>query len=512
MRIQLQLDEVDSMTEKATTERDVNLELFERLPMPIVVTNGAGAIERANARARELLGSSQTLVRHPLPLLVGSSGSRTIRNVLLDVGAKGRVKVPLASERGRFSLEAILLAGSRVLWIFGPPDQTQLERDLFDAKDLLRDERSAKAELERRDRAKDRFLAVLSHDLRAGIHSVLGWADMMRAEALDRRARESALSHIQRAAQMQLDLIEGLLDVSRLAVNQLRLEVVPLELGTLVKRVHARLAARASEHGIDVVIEDATAGNAQVFGDRERIEQIVTNLLTNALKNARERVVVTITREAANVSICVSDDGAGIEPKLLPDIFDSLTRSTREPLARDGLGLGLFIVKKLAEIHRGTVEAHSDGIGLGSRFVVRLPARTPGDAPSTSALGTGKELDGLRVLIVEDDMDCRELYSTILHENGADVAAASDVATAVEMFASETPDVVVTDIGLETADGYALLAMLQGMKRDVRAIAVSGYTSEREKARARDAGFAEYLPKPFTPEALIAAVRLVSLE
>jgi CheY-like chemotaxis protein/two-component sensor histidine kinase len=306
---------------------------------------------------------------------------------------------------------------------------------------------------------------------------------------------------------MQLALIEELLDVTRIAADRVALEMAPVDVAKLVRGVVDTMAPLATER--EVALEARVPDTSVVVsGDRKRLEQITTNLVTNALKFTPSggRVVVEVTSGDA-ARLVVTDDGCGIAPEHLPTVFECFRQASGPK--RAGLGLGLYIVKQLVELHGGHVTASSEGTGRGATFVVDLPlhgagGRVPADA-SQPALPIDADLRGRRILVVEDEPDTRDLLSVLLRRRGAHVAVASDVASALALVGTCVPDVLVSDIELPDGDGCELAERLR--RSDVRSIALSGLASERDAQRSLQAGFDVHMTKPVDVGALVATIQ-----
>ncbi len=378
---------------------------------------------------------------------------------------------------------------------------------------------------EEANRAKDELLSVTSHELRTPLNAILGWSRMLRSGNLSEDKRERALETIERNAKIQVQLVEDLLDFSRVITGRLRLTLAPLEPAQVVEAAIdvIRPAADAKDVRIQVLL-DPDAGTLN--GDAERLQQVVWNLLSNAVKFTPKggRVYVRMQREDSHVEILVGDTGAGIDPSFLPHVFQPFRQQdgtvTR---THGGLGLGLAIVKHLVELHGGSIEARSEGLGTGATFVVKLPiaplrSASPSPRPhpvaqssaSRTMLQCPPELEGLRVLVCEDEPDARELLESILVECKATVTLASSVAEALDRFSESIPDVLISDIGMPDASGYELIRRIRALPPDkggrVPAVALTAYASMADRTRALMEGFQNHVGKPTEPQELIAAV------
>jgi signal transduction histidine kinase len=385
---------------------------------------------------------------------------------------------------------------------------------------LLEQEQRARAAAEAASRGKEEFLAVLSHELRTPLNAVYGWAHMIRSGQVDTKDLSHALDIILRNAHAQVQLVDDLLDVSRIATGKMRLEVRAMDLIAVVEAAldAVRPAADARDVRIDLDLDPGAAG---IVGDPDRLQQVIWNLLTNAVKFTPRggRVCVHLTRVDSNVEVTVSDTGEGIDAGLLPYVFDRFRQedssSTR---VKGGLGLGLALVRHLVELHGGSVAAASTGKGQGATFTIRLPEglprpRTPSRVPVANApvgQAGGLSLHAIRVLVVEDDADSRELIMSLLAHAGAEVRACSSVAEAFATLAGWKPDVIVSDIAMPEEDGYALIQRLRALAPAdggrIPAIALTAYGRVEDRVRTLAAGFSMHVPKPVDPVELATVV------
>jgi PAS domain S-box-containing protein len=382
---------------------------------------------------------------------------------------------------------------------------------------LLDRERMARSDAERANRAKDEFLATVSHELRTPLNAILGWAAMMRRKGLPKEL-ERGLGIIERNAQAQARLIEDMLDVSRIISGKLRLEMGTTDLqyaiGEAVEVVRPGADTKGVALSVDVESEIGT-----LVADPERIQQVVWNLLSNAVKFTPKggQVHLEARRHESTVTIAVSDTGKGIAPAVLPTIFEPFRQGDASTTRlHGGLGLGLAIARQLVQAHGGTIRAESAGDGKGAKFTVELPSRsTPTfhrvvGRPLVDATHTLPRLDGLRVLVVDDEPDARELLREALANAGAQVEEASSSAEAQQKLRSFGPDVLVSDIGMPEEDGYTLLRKIRALPAvqggRTQALALTAYASEGDQLRAFAAGFQTHMAKPVRPGDLVTAV------
>jgi signal transduction histidine kinase/CheY-like chemotaxis protein len=384
---------------------------------------------------------------------------------------------------------------------------------------LLANEHQARKRADEANRAKDEFLATVSHELRTPLNAILGWAHMLKRGALDEDATTRALETIARNAAAQNQLISDLLDVSRIISGQLRCEMGAVDLIPVIEAAVDTVRPAADVKAVELRLTlDPAAG--MVSGDAVRLQQIFSNLLTNAVKftSRNGHVDVELKRQDTNVVILVTDTGEGISPEFLPYIFDRF-RQAEGTASRQhgGLGLGLAIVRHLVELHGGTVYASSEGIGLGATFTATFPliavSRDGSDvehAGNRSLDNSCLALKGMRVLVVDDQQDARDLVTIALTQGGAEVRASTTAREALEVLAQWKPDVLVADIGMPTEDGYELIKRVRALQPEhagtIPAVALTGYASDEDAARARVAGYQLHIPKPVSPSELVAKV------
>ncbi|MEO8605116.1 MAG: CHASE3 domain-containing protein, partial [bacterium] len=364
--------------------------------------------------------------------------------------------------------------------------------------------------------AKDQFLAVLSHELRSPLNAVVGWLAMLRRGALDAAQYTRALDTIERNVQVQAQLINDLLDVSRIISGKLSLEEELLDMDEVMQTALDNARPAAVAKGIRLATTVEPLGGI-VRGDVKRLLQVVGNLLTNALKFTPSggEVTVRVCRRDGQACIDVIDSGVGISAEFLPHVFDRFRQADEsDARAHGGLGLGLSIVKHLVERHGGTVEALSDGLGNGSTFRVCLPlhAAAPDVTPTAPTRQPAQapvpiDLEGLHILVVDDDADTREGLCLALEVNGARVTPAESVTAALAELALNLPDVIVSDIGMPGGTGLDLMRSVRSRFGAVPAIAISGYASREDRAAALAAGFIEHLAKPIDPSVLLSELR-----
>ncbi|MBW4565929.1 MAG: PAS domain S-box protein [Mojavia pulchra JT2-VF2] len=389
--------------------------------------------------------------------------------------------------------------------------RVQAERD---RERILQQEQAAREAAEAANRIKDEFLAVVSHELRSPLNPILGWSKLLRSHQLDQQKTERALEVIERNAQIQAQLINDLLDVSRILRGKFSLDSEPVDLVFTIQAAMetVRLAVEAKSIQIHTQFEPDIG---YVAGDAGRLQQVVWNLLTNAVKFTSQggRVDIQLERVDAQAQIIVRDTGIGIPPDFLPYVFDQFRQESSATTRRfGGLGLGLAIVRYLVELHGGTVQADSLGAGQGATFTVRLPlmlhqqATKQDTKPSESSLN----LQGTRILVVDDDDNTREFLAFLLELHGANVIATATATEAITTLTQFKPDVLLSDIGMPDVDGYMLMRQVRALSPQqggtIPAIALTAYAGEINYQQAMAAGFQRHIPKPIEPQVLIQAI------
>jgi signal transduction histidine kinase/DNA-binding response OmpR family regulator len=389
---------------------------------------------------------------------------------------------------------------------------------------LLIREQAARAEAEQANRTKDEFLATLSHELRTPLSAILGWSHLVRTGKLDDPQMSRAFETIERNARSQSQLIDDLLDVSRIITGKLQIDARPIDLCSVIEAAGdaVRPAIEAKEIQFETVLDVEACF---VSGDANRLQQIFWNLLTNAIKftPAGGQVRLAVKRAGPGVRVAVSDSGIGITSEFLPYIFDRFRQADGSTTrVHGGLGLGLSIVKHLVQLHDGSVEVQSQGKDQGATFIVSLPlapaesSDTIEKGPPAEKEGNGlpagfsKILAGLRILVVDDEADSRDLVTTILTRCGSKVRCCESTAEALKTFREWKPDLLVSDIGMPQEDGYTLIKRLRKLRlklaREIPAVALTAYATDDDRARALSAGFQVHVPKPIEPEALVRSI------
>ena len=426
------------------------------------------------------------------------------------------VSVPVVDESGQLAGVAHFLR-----------DITDKHRIATEREQLLESERSARGDAERASRTKDEFLATLSHELRTPLNAILGWTQVLRKTKSLPEDASTALNVIERNARSQAQIIADLLDMSSIISGKVRLDVQRMDLASVITATveSVRPASQAKSIRLQVVL-DPMAG--PVRGDPNRLQQVLWNLLTNAVKFTHKdgRVTVTLARVNSHLEIEVTDNGEGIDPAFLPHMFDRFRQADASTTRKHGgLGLGLSIAKQLIELHGGSIGVKSAGRGMGATFRVTLPLMATADDPLQSAesrthptrsVGVSDaetmaaiDLAGVQVLVVDDERDARLLIQRLLADCNANVRTAASAAEAMETLQRETPDIIVSDIGMPSEDGFTLIRRVRALKdgkASIPAIALTAYARTEDRVKAIQSGFQMHLSKPVEPIELLTMV------
>ncbi|HEY6907843.1 MAG TPA: PAS domain-containing protein [Myxococcales bacterium] len=497
--------------------------LFDQAPGFICFLRGPEHVyELANAAYSQLVGHRDLIgkpIRRALPELVDQGFFDLLDDVTRSrrpfVGRGVEVKLmkepgaPLETSYVDFVYQPIEGDDGEAIGIFVQGhDITQQKLAEKERAMLLEREQAARAEAERANRLKDDFLATVSHELRTPLSAILGWVQMLRRPEPPEERRRRGLEVIERNARAQAAIIEDILDVTRILSGKLHVSREPVELSAVVEAAVESVRVGAESKGLR--IDFAACPRVAVAGDAARLQQIAVNLLSNAVKFTPSggRVGVVVEQIGGEALLNVSDTGPGIAADFLPHVFERF-RQAETGFARThgGLGLGLAIVKYLVEVHGGSVSAHSDGLGRGASFSVRLPAisssRREALPEAPAPLPAPATLSGVRVLVVDDDPDMRELLRDLLTGCGAQVETAASAARAIESVQSSRPDIVLTDIGMPHEDGYSLVRKLA---KDLPAVALTAYARGEDREQALRAGFRAHVAKPVDVAELLAVM------
>lgn len=502
----------------------------------IFTTDLEGRVNSWNEGAAAMLGyPAGEILGRPVSLFCTEEDVGAAERELRQAETEGRVtSARWAVRKGgdRLFIDSVVVAvrdelQQRVGFAHFFRDVTAKHRIEMEREQLLDSERAARGEAERSSRTKDEFLATLSHELRTPLNAVLGWAQVLRRSPSVNGEVANGLAVIERNARAQAQIIEDLLDMSSIISGKVRLDVQRLELASVVEATVEAVKPAAQSKGIRLqVVLDPGAG--PVRGDPSRLQQVLWNLLTNAVKFTHKdgRILVALSRINSHVEIEVTDNGEGIAPTFLPHVFDRFRQADASTTRRHGgLGLGLSIVKQLVELHGGTIVANSAGLGSGATFRISLPlmatADDPQDAspprehparsinPEPTSLVEMGELKGVRVLVVDDEPDARALIRRFLQDCHADVLTAASADEAMEMLVRESPDVLVSDIGMPGQDGYALIRRVRSLSdahAHIPAVALTAYARVQDRVKAIQAGYQLHLSKPVEAIELVAMV------
>jgi PAS domain S-box-containing protein len=385
---------------------------------------------------------------------------------------------------------------------------TDRKRADLERNRLLAEAEAAREEAEAANRSKDEFVAIVAHELRSPLNSIAGWAKLLQSRTLDEATLSKALETISRNTQAQVQLVDDLLDISRMVNGALQIQVTPVNLG------------RVTDAALDIVgpiaetkqvhLDTQLAATSQISGDFNRLQQIVVNLLTNAIKftPAGGRVTIRLTQTNSQVQLVVSDTGKGISADFLPLIFERYQQGQQNTGSKDGLGLGLAIVKHLVELHAGSITAESAGEGQGATFTVRLPLiERSSEHESNAEPLPVTSLAGIRILMVDDEPDQIEFIKIVLEDYGADVQFALNVTAALKQLPQFKPNIIISDIAMPGSNGYDLLQQLRSMPDgNIPAIALTAFAGELNQQQALQAGFQRHLAKPIDPNSLISII------
>jgi PAS domain S-box-containing protein len=506
--------------------QDLYREIFRHSSEPIAIIDTQGFYLDQNAAHAQLLGYTDEELKNQTPAL--HMGAEAFAEVVHAVEEKGDYRCEVTSktksgETRHIELSAFAMrdeTGKPLCYVGIKRDITEWKRAEEDRAELLERERAARAEAENANRLKDEFLATLSHELRTPLNAVIGWARMLNSGRLDRDSSRHALEVIERNAWAQKQIIEDILDVSRVITGKLHLNLSPVDLVAVVDAAldAVRPAMEAKEIKIETLID---ADLRMVSGDPDRLQQAVWNVLSNAAKftPGGGNVEISVSQTATHVLIQVKDSGPGIEPTFLPHVFERFRQADGSTTrTHGGLGLGLAIVRHLVELHGGTIAVENREDGQGAIFTIRLPLPS-GELPTETLAGADSAfrdarseqagLEGLQILIVDDETDTLDLITVELAQSGAKVTGVTNAEDALKALAEGEFDVLISDIGMPEMDGYELIRRVrkhEGKVKLIPAVALTAYARVQDRMQAIRAGFSTHVAKPVEANELVTVI------
>jgi PAS domain S-box-containing protein len=496
--------------------------LYNQAPVAFVTLDGASTIVEANATATALFGRKlPELVGAPFRAAARVKDSRALGAHLRECLASRKQETcevewtTPAGEPGVLQLSTcteLSPEGVVLGYLMTVVDTTAIVRAKIEAVQL-RDERHARAAADEANRLKDEFIALVSHEIRTPLNSILGWTQMIRFRAGDRTLLEHGLDVAERNARALAHIVDDILDVSRIVTGKLQFEMTETDLAYVAQSALETARPLACANGVQLA--EAIAPDSVVLGDGARLQQVVSNLLSNALKFTRRggRIQVILERVGPSLRLTVSDNGCGIAPQDLPHVFDTFRQADNSTRRRHGgLGLGLAIAQHIVHAHEGAISAQSEGPGWGTMITVELPAVSspPSSRSSHRSLCMSPEaLEGVKVLFVDDDTSSNELAELVLSDQGAVVMSANSVDGALELMHAFQPDVIVSDVAMPHRDGFDLVREVRKLSEPLGAvplIAVTAYARAQDAARALEGGFTRHLAKPAEPRDLAGMI------
>jgi len=493
---------------------DKEIDISALPPMPVTTS---GPNSRAVRTGQVIITDDymQATRGHPSVIVGPDNGLRPQTSLAVPMAVMGRIigTIEVQSyERGAYTQEhvtAMIMAAN-------------LTAVAIENVRLLKRESNAREAAEESNRLKDEFLATVSHELRTPLTAILGWSRLLEEGSLDDQVANQAIESIRRNAKAQARIIDDILDVSRIITGNLFFELYPVELAPVIEAAINAVRPTADAKGVRIDMEFDSAPLV-VSGDANRLQQVIWNLISNAVKFTENggRVTLGLHQVRSSVEIKVADTGQGISPEFLPYVFDRFRQADSTTTRQHGgLGLGLAIARHLVEIHGGTIRAESPGKGKGATFTLKLPLVDCGDKASLldtteivipeSTYQPRQLLSGLRVLVVDDDVDTLQLMATALKSRQATVTAVSSAVDALIAIKANRPDVLISDIAMPDEDGYALIEKVRsldhGEEQTIPAVAITAYAKDEDRERALSSGFQIYLPKPVELTELVSVI------
>jgi signal transduction histidine kinase/CheY-like chemotaxis protein len=526
--------ELSGLNVELKHRNDDLVNLLSSVNLPIVMLGSDLRIRQFTTLAQALFSLSPTSLGSPISEIQSSLPIAELESVILEViDTPGNKEIELQDVQGRWYAIHVRPYKTRDNKIDGAvivgidiTQRKQVEKEhgqlLAREQEARKDAEVARTQAEAVNRAKDGFLATVSHELRTPLNAILGWASLLSTSNFDKAVTARGLETIVRNAKAQAQIIEDLLDVSRIISGRLRLNVREIELGSIINAAMESLRLAAGSKGIRLQMESATQSRP-VSGDPDRLQQVIWNLMSNSIKftPAGGNVLVQLEELGSHMQLTVSDSGKGITAEFLPHVFNRFSQADSSITRKQGgLGLGLAIVRHLVELHGGTIRAQSPGEGQGATFVVRLPlnpvyAEQSGSEPRHPASGEVRiesppVLNGVQVLAVDDEPDAREFLAICLEKSGAEVRSVASAAEALDMLKRWHPSVLVADIGMPEEDGYTLIQKIReqepGGVAQIPAVALTAFAQTEDRSQALSAGYQVHVPKPVEPAELIAIV------
>jgi PAS domain S-box-containing protein len=507
--------QVEDLARQLDAERNRLEQVLQQMPLGVVIVEApSGAVLFFNEEAEQILGHpllvSETLAGyaqyggiHPDGSLFQPEEYPVARSILRGEVIKAE---EIRYRRGDGTETVVAISSAPIFGDNGQPIAVVgTIEDIAQRKQIEAERSQLLADAEAANRSKDEFVSLVAHELRSPLNAVLGWAKLLQTRSFDAATTKQALETITRNTQVQVQLIEDLLDVSRMVRGTLRLELTSVNMGDVVREAIQTIQPTAAAKGLQLQTEIHSI--APIQGDFGRLQQVMLNLLTNAIKftPADGQISVRLDQHETQLRLQVSDTGKGISPAFLPFVFERFRQDDQNATTKQGLGLGLAIVQYIIQQHGGSITAASEGEGQGATFTVLLPV--PAIAPPSQTA----TLANVRVLLVDDDRDMLNLTELILTDAGAQVQTAMSVAAALEYWSQSPPDILISDIAMPEQNGYDLIQAVRRRTTGqlIPAIAVTAYASEAHRDDSLRAGFVEHLAKPVDPETLISVILMV---
>lgn len=526
LREQRERQERQLVTKALRQTDDLLSAIVDASPVGIITLNREGRVMTWNPAAEKIYGwSANTVVDRPLPLIPAEEQDyfRASLHRALNKGPVLNLECQhLRQDDSRVDISLSLAplhdGDDHIYGVVMTTVDITLHKQIEEQRQvLLAQERHARAAAESANRVKDEFLAVLSHELRTPLNAIVGWIKLIQKGGLKPQVMQRAFDTIERNAIAQTQLIEDLLDISRIIRGQVNLAITPVDVGRLLRTAVDTLRPAAAAKSIQVNLNLA-AENDLTLADGNRLQQVFWNLLSNAIKFTPPGGTVSISGEVIDrhLQIQVQDSGIGIGPEFIPHMFDYFRQADSSTTrSQGGLGLGLAITRRLVELHGGMIQVDSPGIGQGAMFTVMLPMRrTALEAGlGTTPLDASSNLQNVRAMIIDDEPDNQELLGLILEQAGGQVKIACSAREALDLLPTFQPDIVISDIGMPEEDGYSLLQRIRSCSnrgiRNVPAIALTAYATEADREKAFAHGFQDHIAKPFDPAEVVGAVSVL---